>query len=224
MKDIPSINGIILAGGKSSRMKCDKAFLKIGSGTMIEALISRLKKKFLKIMIITNDTGKYLRFEKRGPLEVVKDILPAHQKRPRVLTRGASPGKGPLGGIYTGLVKSDSFYNFIFACDMPFVNLDLIEYMINKAKMVDVIVPKWKGRFEPLHAIYSKNCVMPIERQLLRNDLKITNLFSEVKVRVIGEKELGKFNLGSPSFMNINTKRDYQVILEERVNRKRICL
>lgn len=185
-----AINGIILAGGKSSRMNCDKAFLKLGSKTIIEELIMRLKKKFSRFIIVANDKEKYMKFG----AEVISDIL---------------PNKGPLGGIYTGLVKSDSFYNFIFACDTPFLNIDLIEYMVTQAEGADVIVPNWKQKFEPLHAIYSKECIRAIEKQLQKDDLKITNFFSEVKVKEIKQEKLETFNLGESPFININTKEDY---------------
>jgi len=190
---LKSITGVILSGGKSTRMKTDKAFLKLGSSTMIEELVSRLEKKFSNLMIIANDREKYARFG----IEVIEDII---------------PDKGPLGGIYTGLIKSDSFYNFIFSCDAPFVNPGLIDYMISKAKGSDIIAPRWQDRFEPLHAIYSKNCIGAIERQLGKNELKVTNCFQYVKVRVINEKEISRFVSSQPFFANINTPQDLYML------------
>ena len=188
-----SVTGIILSGGKSTRMKTDKAFLKLGPKVMIEELILRVEKNFSKLMIIANDREKYMKFG----IEITEDIM---------------PDKGPLGGIYTALVKSESVYNFIFSCDAPFVNPDLIDYMISKAKDFDVIVPRWKDRFEPLHAIYSKNCIGAIKSQLEENDLKITNFFSKVSVKVIEQGELERFDLGQLPFMNINTREEYSKI------------
>ncbi|MBU1888302.1 MAG: molybdenum cofactor guanylyltransferase [Candidatus Omnitrophica bacterium] len=187
------VTGIILAGGKSTRMKTDKAFLKLGPKTMIEELVSKLEKKFSKLMIIANDREKYVRFG----IEVIEDII---------------PDKGPLGGIYTGLVKSDSFYNFIFSCDAPFVNLDLIDSMIGEAKDVDIVMPRWQAGFEPLHAIYSKNCIEVIESQLGKNELKVTNCLQYVKVRVINEKEISRFISSQPFFANINTPQDLYML------------
>ena len=188
-----SITGIILSGGKSTRMKTDKAFLKLGPKAMIEELISRVEKKFSKLMIIAETREKYMKFG----IEATEDVI---------------PDKGPLGGIYTALVKSESFYNFIFSCDAPFVNPDLIDYMISKAKDFDIIIPRWKDKFEPLHAIYSKNCIEAIENQLAKNDLKIINFFSEVSVKVIEQEELERFDLGQLPFMNINTREEYSKI------------
>lgn len=194
-KDRLSISGIILAGGKSSRMKSDKAFLKLGEKTIIEELISRLEKKFQTLIIIANDREKYEIFGK----PVIKDII---------------PDKGPLGGIYTGLVTSDSFYNFIFSCDAPFVNFDLIDYMSDNLNNVDIIVPRCDGRFHPLHAIYSTECINPIREQLDKNDLKVTNFFSKVNTRVVDESELEKLDLGQEPFRNINTREDYNKVIQ----------
>jgi molybdopterin-guanine dinucleotide biosynthesis protein A len=171
-------------------MKTDKAFLKLGSKTIIEELISRLEKRFTKIMIIANDKKRYAGID----IEVIVDII---------------SDKGPLGGIYTGLLKSNTTYNFIFSCDAPFVNLDLIDYMIDLANGIDIVAPRWRNRFEPLHAIYSRNCIGAIERQIKKNDLKITNFFPEVSIKVVGQEELERFNLGETPFMNINTREEY---------------
>lgn len=190
-----SITGIILSGGKSSRMKTDKAFLKLGSKTMIEELISRLEKKFSRLMIIANDRERYKRFG----IELVEDIV---------------PDKGPLGGIYTGLVVSRDDYNFIFACDMPFLNQDLIQYMIGEVEDggYDVIIPEWEGRLQPLCAIYSKECIKPIENELSRNNLKITDFLKYVKARVLNEKEISQFISSQHFFANINTPQDFYTL------------
>ncbi len=190
------ITGIILAGGSGRRIGCDKAFLKLGPKTVIEELISRLEKKFPRLIIVANETEKYRKFHH----EVISDIL---------------PDRGSLGGIYSGLVKSHTFYNFVFAGDAPFVNFALIDYMVNKVEDADIILPKWKGRFEPLCAIYSKNCINPIKEQLDKNDLKITNFFSQLSVKVIEQEEMEKFDLREISFLNINTKEDYDAALKE---------
>lgn len=175
-------------------MGCDKAFLKLGSKTVIEELLSRLEKKFPRLIIVANETEKYRKFSH----EVISDIL---------------PGKGSLGGIYTALLKSDSFYNFVFAVDAPFVNSDLIEYMINESKEADLTVPRWKDRLQPLFTIYSKNCISPIATQLDKNDLKITSFFSRVKVKVIKQEEMEKFDFRGESFLNINSRKEYDLAL-----------
>lgn len=190
------MTGVILAGGKSSRMGEDKAFLQLGSRTMIEELISRLSERFAKLIIIANTIEKYRKFD----LEVFSDIIPE---------------KGPLGGIYTALARSDTFYNFIFACDAPFVDQGLIAQMAGERDGADIVVPRHNGRLEPLHAIYSKNCLGPIERRLRRGDLKIADLFCDVDTKVV-ELQVPRMGVSSKSaFANINTKEEYHLLIKE---------
>ncbi len=106
-------NAIILCGGKSSRIFLPKPFIEINGRTIIENIVEVLKGLFNKIIIVTNNIEKYIKLEVEL---IVKDKI---------------PGKGPLGGIYTGLNYSDTFYNFILACDMPFIEPGAISYSVS---------------------------------------------------------------------------------------------
>ena len=242
MKVDSSTTGIILAGGKNRRMKREKAFLKFGAKTIIEELISRLEKKFSKLIIIANDTKIYMKFgiltslttnpeRKRRigtstslsstSLTMLRTMLspskhianPECKRRKGIeVVSDIMPDKGPLGGIYTALVKSQGLYNFVFACDMPFINPDLIDYMVDKAEGVDIVVPRWQGKFEPLHAIYSKRCIEPIKIQLEKNDLKITNFFSQLNLKIIEQEEVERFGHSGTLFLNINTQEEYSAV------------
>lgn len=183
---------IILAGGKSRRMAgYNKAFLKIDKEPIIKRQLKVIKKYFKKIIIVTNSVDKYRGL--RG-VKVISDIT-AHQ--------------GPLGGILSGLLVSPDKYNFVLACDIPFINLPLVKYMHEKRAGFDVVVPKINNRYEPLFGIYSKNCVRYIKLQLTKKDFKITRLFPKVKVRKIIRKEIIRFGNPQDFFMNINTPRDF---------------
>lgn len=185
------MTAIILAGGKCRRFNhSPKAFLNINGSLIIERMLKVLKGEFNEIIVVTNTLSTY---EYLG-VPLVKDLI---------------EGLGPLGGIYSGLVNSSSNYNFVFACDMPFINPDLIRHMINITQGYDIIIPKLNGLFEPLHAVYSKNCIGPIERQLKRGNLKIIDFFKEVKVKEVAEIEIGQF-LPERAFVNINTPTDYK--------------
>jgi molybdopterin-guanine dinucleotide biosynthesis protein A len=118
------------------------------------------------------------------------------------------PHKGPLGGIYSGLVASRSFYSLVVACDMPFLNSDLLRYMSGLCSGFDVGIPMIGDYMEPLHAIYSQNCLEPIERQLKRGRLKVGDFFPAVRVRYVGGEEIDRFDPEHLSFFNINTKAD----------------
>ena len=120
--------------------------------------------------------------------------------------------RGPLGGIYTGLLHSKDMYNFVVACDMPFINPELIKYMLGKISNYDVVIPEYNNRLQPLCAIYSKSCIRPIEIELSKKNLKVINFLKYVKVKKITEKVVTRLNPEKRCFANINTPRDYQAV------------
>ena len=119
---------IILSGGKNKRLGTDKALLKVGFKTIIEREISVLSKIFTNIFIVTNCPEQY----KHLKADLISDLI---------------PGKGPLGGIYSGVKISDDEYNFVVSCDLPFLNAGLISHMKKISKNQDVVVPKYNGFF-----------------------------------------------------------------------------
>ncbi len=120
------------------------------------------------------------------------------------------PGKRALGGVYTGLVHSTSFHNLVVACDMPFLNTELLRYMIELSSGFDAVVPRLGGKVEPLHAVYSKNCLTPIEELMEQGDLRVYRLLDLVKVRYVEQREIDRFDPEHLSFFNINTKADLE--------------
>lgn len=211
------MTGIVLAGGKATRMggACDKAFLKIGSETIIDRQLKALRFFFKEIIIVTNSPDR---------------CKPPHQLRGKhaITTIGAGVkiisdvirDRGPMGGIYSGLLASGSFYNFVVACDMPFINRPLVRYIIENKSGYDIVIPKIGRRFHPLLGAYSKNCILPIEKMLKYNRLKVANIFSKVKTRFLSRQEIGRFDKDMASLVNINTpeelKRVESVIKDAR--------
>ncbi|MDP2938929.1 MAG: molybdenum cofactor guanylyltransferase [Candidatus Omnitrophota bacterium] len=184
------MNAIILAGGKSRRMGFDKAFIKIEGMPIIKRELSLLKKIFKEVIIVTNGLDKYRGFKK---VSIIKDVIPE---------------RGPLGGIYSGLISSNSLYNFVVACDMPFINEALIKYMIKNKESYDIILPKINGRYHPLFGIYNKRCLPIIKHMLEQNRLKISDIFLKLKCYFISRKKIEEFDQGLLSLVNINTKDD----------------
>jgi molybdopterin-guanine dinucleotide biosynthesis protein A len=185
------ISCIVLAGGESKRLGTDKAFLRIGGRVLIEGIVEKMARIGDEVIIVTNSPQKY------GHLEVrlVGDIY---------------PGIGALGGIYSGLRAARSEYGLVVACDMPFLDLRLLRYMILLALGHDVVIPRVGGLTEPLHAIYSKECLQPMERLLSAGRLKIIEFFPEVRVRYVEEHEVKLFDPQCLSFFNINTPADLE--------------
>ncbi len=185
------MTAVILAGGKSSRMGSNKAFLELNGKTFIELQIELLRKMFDKIFISANTPSEYEYLN----LPIFKDVY---------------PDKGPLGGIYTSLINSSSFHTFMLACDMPFVGLELIKHLKDLTKEYDVVIPKSERGLEPLHAFYSKNCIDPIKRELDEDNLRIISFFHHVNVKIVELDTLTSSDSFKNSIKNLNTRDEYE--------------
>jgi molybdenum cofactor guanylyltransferase len=193
------INCIILAGGKSLRFGHDKILERIGNTSLLEQVISRVDPISKNIIIVTAKGRTFAQLANRPKIKITSDII---------------PGQGSLGGIYTGLVKSDSFYNLVLAADMPFLNESLLRYMIEVAEGYDFVLPRINNTYEPLHAVYSRNCIGPINSILEQGKKVIIELFNYVKVRFVETEEIDRFDPKHVSFFNINTKEDMARAIE----------
>jgi molybdopterin-guanine dinucleotide biosynthesis protein A len=193
-----NITGIILAGGKNTRMGANKAFLEIDGIRLIDKTINIYRGIFSEIIIVTNDPLSYIEFTDTA---IVTDIY---------------KDKGPLGGIYTGLFYSKNHYAFVSACDMPSLNKDFIDYMAKQAGSHDVIVPELSEGFQPLHAIYSRNCLPSIQRLLAADKLKISGFYRETRVLTIPEDQIKPFNEDGRLFLNLNTPGEMEKAQETR--------
>jgi molybdopterin-guanine dinucleotide biosynthesis protein A len=190
-----TVSGIVLAGGQSSRLGTDKSFVNVRGQALIEQIVAKLVRLSDDVIIVTNSPEKYDHLETR----LVGDIY---------------PGKGALGGIYSGLRAATNAYSLVVACDMPFLDLNLLRYMILLAHGQDVVIPRVGRLPEPLHAVYSKSCLEPIDRLLARGGLKIIDFFSEVRVRYVEEDEVDLFDPQHLSFFNVNTPSDREKMKE----------
>jgi molybdopterin-guanine dinucleotide biosynthesis protein A len=190
---ILDIGGMVLAGGGGLRLGREKALENLGEISLLERVLLQLSFLDSDILLVTAKELSRPWLEGYPRLKVVSDIY---------------PGKGPLGGIYTGLELSNSFYNVIVACDMPFLNRALLGYMAGVSAGYDLVVPRLKGLVEPLHAVYSKACLASIEGLLKQGVLGIRELFRLVRVRYVEAEEIDQFDPEHLSFFNINTRAD----------------
>ena len=182
--------GIILAGGLSRRLDCkNKALLKIGGKSIIERIINALSEATAHMLLITNFPDEFEHLE----IPMFGDII---------------PGSGSLGGIYTGLKVSETYHNLIIACDMPFIHPSLLTLLIQQSRGYDVVIPVTPDGHHPTCAIYSKDCIKPIEAQIRSGNLKISDFFPNVRIRKIDFNILhDRYN--QIMFFNVNTKEDY---------------
>ena len=189
------MTSIVLAGGRSSRLGKDKCIQVIAGKSALERTISHLRSLSTEILIVISPRQSSSSFPSLNGTETVVDL---------------HPGKGSLGGIYTGLMYSHSFYNLAVACDMPFLNTPLLRYMMELSPDFDVIIPRIGEFREPLHAIYTKNCLPRMEKLLSENNLKISNILDSVRVRNIEKEEIDRLDPEHLSFFNINTLADLE--------------
>jgi molybdopterin-guanine dinucleotide biosynthesis protein A len=183
---------VILAGGQSRRMKADKAFVKIGGKHLIERVLRVVTPLFSEVLINSNHPESYTKWN----FPVIADIF---------------PGKGALGGIYTGLVHAKTEYVFCVACDMPSLNQDLIRFMQQRINGSDALIPQTPDGIHPLHAVYSKRCCRVIAQCLQKDRLKISNIFSQVRTQYLTEQHIRQFDPTFASFCNVNTLEDLRI-------------
>lgn len=176
----------IMAGGKSSRMGIDKSFVLFEGKPLIERVYSRVADLGDECILITNKPDAYAHLH----LPMFGDLY---------------PDSGPLGGIFTAVSHARYPHILIVACDMPWLNRDLLQHMISLRTSADIVVPRWGKYPEPLHAIYSKPCLEPMAQKLKAQQLKITGFFGQVAVRFVDQEEIEQFDKNGRSFTNINT-------------------
>ena len=117
--------------------------------------------------------------------------------------------KTPLVGIYSGLKASSSWYNLVVGCDMPFLKVELIKYMVQKINANHIIMPRHNNKYiEPLCSIYSKDCLHVMKKNILNGNLSIREILPHCKVKFIDEKEIKRYDPCLSSFFNINYLKD----------------
>lgn len=189
----------ILAGGKSSRMNYkNKAFLEYENNYFIQRIIDALS-DYEEIIIISNNPDDY----KGLGLKVIKDIYPS---------------QGPLSGIHSALNYIKTDYCLVVACDMPFINKNVVNYLGSINDDYEVLIPKVEGKLQPLCAIYKKSCKELMERELLRNNNKLIKTCLNFNTKIIDDfSSLREINdKKEKNFYNINTVEEYGKLIEHR--------
>ena len=188
------MTAIVLARGRSRRLGRDKALEIIGGQSLIQRVIQRLS-------VISDD------------------IIAVFSSREQVTGKGLKgartifdsyPARGALVGIYSGLRESNSTHSLVVGCDMPFLNIDLLHHLMSLSTGFDVVIPRVDRKLEPLHAVYSKDCISPIESRLKEGDLKISDFIDAMKVRYVEQDEIDRFDPQHLSFMNVNSETDLE--------------
>ena len=185
------MTSIGLAGGKSLRLGRNKALEEISGRSLIERVMERLSLLGNDIIVVTSSNVQL-------PDLGVKIVTDSY------------PGKGNLVGIYSGLKEVLSHHALVVGCDMPLLNVALLRHLTELSTGFDVVIPRVGDELEPLHAVYSKNCLAPIEATLGEDKLKVSDFFPSVKVRYVESVEIDRFDPRHLSFFNINSEADLE--------------
>jgi molybdopterin-guanine dinucleotide biosynthesis protein A len=194
MADLPpieNITGVVLAGGKSSRMGTDKALARMGQETLVERCVATMAQCFRQNILIANRAEPF-----------------AHLKLP--VYGDEVPDLGPLGGIHTGLRHAETPAVFVVACDMPFLDADLIREMALALGDFDAVAARIEGKFEPLHAGYQRRILPTIESRIQSGDYSVNRLLGLLRVRAFTEAELDRHANWRRTFLNVNTPEELE--------------
>ncbi|HRG93172.1 MAG TPA: molybdenum cofactor guanylyltransferase [Chitinophagaceae bacterium] len=183
MPESKEITAIILAGGKSTRMKTEKGLVSFGGKMIIEHVIDALKKITQNIIIVTAN--------------------PVYKQFGYPCFEDEMENKGPLGGIFTGLIHSGAQKNLVVGCDMPFLSVNVLASLVINSGDEDVLLTEHLGKAEPLCSVYDRSCIPYFKTLLEKNQLKITDALKGLKTRVtiFDKEEWFKGN----EFTNINS-------------------
>ena len=185
------MSAFILAGGESKRFGRDKSLYIYKNKPLIEHVFDVLKTIFIDISIISNDYDRYSYLR-----------LPSFPDNIN--------GKGPLIGIHSALCHSKTSNAFIVACDMPNIDSKFIKYLISISMGFDVIIPYINNNYEPLHAIYSRDCIVHIKKQIEDGERKISSFFDKVTVKKINKEVIDQYADCTHVFKNINFLKDLE--------------
>jgi molybdopterin-guanine dinucleotide biosynthesis protein A len=168
-----------------------KALLEVGGRPIVQRVVDTLSQVLSRIIIITNTPRDFAFLN----LPTFRDLI---------------PGCGSLGGLYTGLSACGGRSGLLVACDMPFLNAEIIRYMLELAHQADIVVPRIHGKLEPMHAIYSPSCIPHILELLTKSNLKILDFIESVDVLEIPETEIVRFDPELRFIMNVNSPSDLE--------------
>ena len=187
---LPRVSALVLAGGQSRRMGRDKALLDFDGAPLIARVIERVRQVCAEVIVVANDAYAYACFGAR----VVSDVY---------------PGKGSLGGIFSGLQAGEPERAHELA---PIPRAHAPTGKAQGATRYDQLAVKESG-LQAMHAIYSKHCLEPMRARLLADDLRIINFFDQVRVHIVEPDQVARFDPQLLSFLNVNTPEDWKSAL-----------
>lgn len=189
------VSGIILAGGKSRRMGTDKRELPISDGlTLLDSVEQKLLSCCDEVIVVNNKNS----IKRSKSIIEVSDIY---------------LNAGPLAGIHAGLSAAKYETAFVAACDMPFIDVQLIKYLLVQSAGYDITVLKQGEKVETLFAVYCKSALKEIEKALELEHYKVSAIFRKLQVNYIDVLDIKESYDYERILLNINRPEDYQTAI-----------
>jgi len=186
------MDALILAGGENKRIPLIKGFLEIRNRKIIETNIELLKSIFPRVILSVNHPELYFYLG----LPMIGDVVDS---------------RGPMTGILSVFMNTESDNLFVTACDMPYINAILIKYMVEKYNdKFEALIPLYDGKPQPLFGIYAKRISELMEQRIKAGKKSLLDFLKTINVRYINEEEVRSIDPEGRSFVNINTFKDYQ--------------
>ena len=191
---IDGVTGVLLAGGRSRRMGRDKRALELEGSSLLQRSLSVIGKLFSEVLVVTAAPEP--------------GIVPPGSRQVTDLI----PNCGSLGGLMTGLSHASHQRVFVAACDMPLLNPDVIRWLCQVDPEADVVIANPAQGIQPMHAVYSKQCLPWLESMAKEGRLKIQDIVGAqgLTVRVILDDEVRGRDPQGLSFLNVNTPADLE--------------
>ncbi|NCO28931.1 MAG: molybdenum cofactor guanylyltransferase [Caldiserica bacterium] len=186
---------VILAGGKGRRFGSKKQFFTIDGESLVERCVRRFSPLFSDVVVATDNASELIPLKEKYRVKIVEDEM---------------KNLGAIVGIYTGLKNIVEEKAFVCGVDMPFINFNLVKYLMSKDGKI--VVPFVRGFPEALHSVYSKDIIPQIQELLNERIYKISELFNFVETVYIDEREVRQVDKNLTSFFNLNTKKDLEIL------------
>ncbi|HEV8360496.1 MAG TPA: molybdenum cofactor guanylyltransferase [Candidatus Thermoplasmatota archaeon] len=184
---------VLLAGGQSTRMGADKAFVRLAGKPLVEWVLDALEPLTRSFVIVANDLPKFAAYESRA--RVVADD---------------PPRAGPLAALRAGLRNSRQDWVFVTSCDAPFLQPAFVQALARFTRGADAAVPGSPEERWPLTAFYHQRCMPALDRAVQRDDKKIIAFFPDVAVRWVPLDELRRWDPELRSLWNVNSPTELE--------------
>jgi molybdopterin-guanine dinucleotide biosynthesis protein A len=189
-----AVAGVILAGGRASRMGGrDKAFAAVDGEPIVVRTVRLFRELFPQVVVVTDRPERYAVLG----VETVADRFPE---------------SGPLAGVHAGMQASRHPYIFVAGCDMPGLDPDAIRFLLGRIDTADAVVPCWKDDIEPLHAVYAVRSLPVVESSLRRGQVALRDFLPLVTVDYVREAELRGVRGAARSLTNVNTPEELAAV------------